>query len=241
MFTNSAGSCGVVGLEEKRSKVLIKGTKEGLLFFLADDGDFGEILEELEFKLQEAHDHFFDGPVTDVTIQAGNRILTEDQETALRAVFDGHKNLVVRRILSDDLTFPLRRQQPPIRVVSGTVRSGQVLTFDEDVLLLGDVNPGGVLQSAGDVLILGALRGIAHAGCRGARDRIIAASLFVPTQLRIADQLSRPPEGWSRADWVMQFAYLEGERIFIDQIHQLSRIRPEVGLYFQKEGERANG
>ena len=231
----------MVALGEQRNNVLIKGTKDGLVFVLAEDGDFAEILEELAFKLQEAHDQFFHGPATDVTIQTGNRSLTVEQEAALRAVFDGRQNLVVRRIESAAPASPQRRQQPQIRVVSGTVRSGQVWTFDEDVLLLGDVNPGGLLQSAGDVFILGALRGIAHAGCRGDRDRIIAASLFVPTQLRIADQLSRPPEGWERADWAMQFAYLEDEQIFIEQIHQLSRIRPEVGLYFLKEGERANG
>lgn len=231
----------MVTLEEKRNKVRIKGTKDGLVFFLADDGDFEGVLQDLTFHLQEAHDQFFNGPAMDVTIQTGRRILTVEQETALRAVFDGHHNLHIRRIESDAHAHPYRRQPMPIRIISGTVRSGQVMTFDEDILLLGDVNPGGILQSAGDVLILGALRGIAHAGCRGARDRIIAASLFAPTQLRIADRLSRPPEEWSEADWVMQFAYLDGERIFIDQIQQLSRIRPEIGLYFQKEGERANG
>jgi len=231
----------VVGLEEKRSKVLIKGTKDGLLFHLADDGDFEDILNELALKLREAPEHFFDGPTMDVTIQVGSRMLTADEEAALRAVFHGHRNLVVRRIVADTQTITLPRQHSPIRVISGTVRAGQVLTFEEDVLLLGDVNPGGILQSAGDVLILGALRGIAHAGCRGARDRIIAAALFVPTQLRIADQLSRPPEEWSKNDWAMQFAYLDGEHIYIDQIQHLSRIRPEAGLYFQMEGERANG
>lgn len=228
-------------MEGKRSRVIIKGTKEGLLFMLEDEADFAEVLSELEFKLQEAHEHFFAGPIMNVTIQLGRRTLTAAQEVALRDVFKAQKSLVIREIQSDSPYLPLAFHTQNMRIISGTVRSGQVLKYEQDVLLLGDVNPGGMIQAAGDVLILGALRGIAHAGCKGARDRIIAASLFVPTQLRIADQISRPPEEWSEADWVMQFAYLEGERIFIDQIHHLSRIRPELGLYYLKEGERANG
>jgi len=231
----------VVAVEGKRSRVIIKGMKDGLLFLLEDEADFAEVLSELEFKLQEAHEHFFDGPAMNVTIQLGRRALTAAQEEALRQVFAGQKSLVIREIRSDSPSLLQASHTRNLRIVSGTVRSGQVLRYEQDVLLLGDVNPGGIIQSAGDVLVLGALRGIAHAGCRGARDRIIAASLFVPTQLRIAGHISRPPEEWSEADWVMQFAYLEGDRIFIDQIHHLSRIRPELSLYFLKEGERANG
>src|SRR5699024_6098067 len=70
-------------------------------------------------------------------------------------------------------------------------RSGQVLRVEGDLLLIGDVNPGGKVVATGDIYIMGNLRGIAHAGINGNRKAIIAASYMKPTQLRIADYISR--------------------------------------------------
>ena len=43
--------------------------------------------------------------------------------------------------------------------VHGTLRSGRVVRFDGDVVLIGDVNPGAKIIATGDVLILGKLKG----------------------------------------------------------------------------------
>lgn len=48
--------------------------------------------------------------------------------------------------------------------VAKIVRSGQVLETEGDLLLIGDVNPGGMVKAGGNIFILGSLRGIAHAG-----------------------------------------------------------------------------
>ena len=36
-----------------------------------------------------------------------------------------------------------------------------------DLLLIGDVNPGGTVMAGGNIFIMGSLKGIAHAGCYG--------------------------------------------------------------------------
>ena len=96
----------------------------------------------------------------------------------------------------------------------GTVRAGEHLEVDGAVLVLGDVNPGARISARGDVLIWGRLRGIAHAGCHGARHARIVALQLRPLQLRIADAVARgpeepPPEG------VTEQARLEGDEIAI--------------------------
>jgi septum site-determining protein MinC len=75
-----------------------------------------------------------------------------------------------------------------------TVRSGQRVVHDGHLVIFGDVNAGAEVMAGGDVLIFGALRGLAHAGCYGDEGaRIVAASLR-PPQLRIAGKIARSPE-----------------------------------------------
>lgn len=76
-----------------------------------------------------------------------------------------------------------------------TVRSGQSVAFDGDVVIIGDVNPGGEILATGDIVVMGTLRGVAHAGASGNRQAMVAAMRLVPTQLRIGDIVARPPDG----------------------------------------------
>ena len=75
-----------------------------------------------------------------------------------------------------------------------TVRSGVEIRHRGSVIILGDVNPGGIVVADGDILIWGRLRGVAHAGAQGNSECTIMALQMEPTQLRIADALARAPE-----------------------------------------------
>ena len=63
------------------------------------------------------------------------------------------------------------------------------------MVIVGDVNPGSEIIATGDILIMGNLRGLAHAGAKGDKTSIVAAFRLQPTQIRIANYISRPPEG----------------------------------------------
>lgn len=75
-----------------------------------------------------------------------------------------------------------------------TVRSGTEIRHPGTVIILGDINPGGIVVAEGDIVVWGRLRGIAHAGSGGNRDCLIMALQMEPTQLRIADAVARAPE-----------------------------------------------
>lgn len=76
----------------------------------------------------------------------------------------------------------------------GTLRSGEQLIGEGDILLLGDVNPGARVEASGNILIWGRLRGIAHAGKEGNESSKIIALELRPLQLRIANAIARGPE-----------------------------------------------
>jgi septum site-determining protein MinC len=76
-----------------------------------------------------------------------------------------------------------------------TLRSGNSVRYDGDVFLFGDVNPGAHISATGNVVILGALKGMAHAGVNGDETAfILALDLRSFTQLRIARHIATAPE-----------------------------------------------
>ncbi len=71
-----------------------------------------------------------------------------------------------------------------VLTVHQTVRSGSCVRFPGDVQVFGDVNPGAQVIAGGNILVYGALKGMAHAGTRDDGAVILAFDLR-PTQLRI--------------------------------------------------------
>ncbi|GAB6158219.1 hypothetical protein JCM39194_14190 [Desulfotomaculum varum] len=79
-------------------------------------------------------------------------------------------------------------------LVQRTLRSGQSVYHDGNVVILGDVNPGAEVVAAGNIIVMGSLRGVVHAGAKGDTGAVILAFRLRPTQLRIANHITRPPE-----------------------------------------------
>ncbi|WP_375541292.1 septum site-determining protein MinC [Paenibacillus sp. L3-i20] len=210
----------------EKQHIMIKGVKEGLLFLLDDQCAFETLLAELQYKLEKTHQQLLTGPLVHIHVKLGTREITDEQKEQLAAIIRAQGNLMIGSIESEATSAPNEaalKVQP--HVVTSIVRSGQTLEHDGDLLLIGDVNPGGTLLCTGDIYVMGALKGMAHAGIGGRQDVIIATSLMRPTQLRIAGVVSRPPEEWLTGDAAMEFAYLIEGQMQIDKLSQLFRIR----------------
>jgi septum site-determining protein MinC len=217
-------------MSSSKSLVVMKGVKEGLLFRLDDKAPADEVIQELYEKLNHTHSQFLYGPLAHVVVRVGHRPLTDSLREAILDAFSARGNLVVKSISGEpDAKAWAPQSSLDLKTMTHIVRSGQTLHVDEDVLLIGDVNPGGTITSNGSIIILGSLRGIAHAGQSGNAQAIIIASHLRPTQLRIAGVISRPPDEWGFEEAFMEFAYLHDGFMEIDKIHQLHRIRPQFG------------
>lgn len=79
-------------------------------------------------------------------------------------------------------------------VVDHTLRSGQRVESAGTVVVLGDVNPGAEVVAGGDVIVVGKLRGLAHAGAEGNAGAAIWALELAAKQLRIAGHVAVAPE-----------------------------------------------
>lgn len=212
--------------------VTIKGVKDGLVFILSDTCLYTELIEELTHKLNKTHDQILSGPSVAVQVKIGTRVLNQAEREQIAGLIGSRENLLVQTIETERPApaEPLDRSER-ITVIKGIVRSGQVVDHAGNLLLFGDVNPGGSIQATGSIYIMGSLRGLAHAGKDGDELAIIAASHLCPTQLRIAGVISRPPDEWEfEKEAFMEFAHIRDGDMVIDKISQLYRIRPEAQI-----------
>ena len=70
-----------------------------------------------------------------------------------------------------------------------SMRSGQKIEFEGSIVILGDVNYGAEVVAEDNIVVLGVLRGMAHAGAKGNVDAIIAAHRIDSPQIRIASKI----------------------------------------------------
>ncbi len=72
-----------------------------------------------------------------------------------------------------------------------TLRSGQTVSYEGNIFLIGDAHPGSEINATGDITVWGILGGIVHAGAKGNTDAKVRALKLNPIQLRIANLYSR--------------------------------------------------
>ncbi|MXV78040.1 septum site-determining protein MinC [Candidatus Poribacteria bacterium] len=136
-------------------------------------------LKELETHLTKSYD----------LVVSGVNVLDEKDESPILAAPTTHS-------ISEELSLDTPMHVENAQVVRQTIRSGQTTScLTGSVILYGDVNPGGEVIASGDIVVLGALRGSAHAGANGRLSSVIIAMDLVPLQLQIGTYVNRPPLG----------------------------------------------
>lgn len=83
------------------------------------------------------------------------------------------------------------KNQGGTKIIAKTVRSGGFIESTASVVVLADVNAGAEIIAADDIIVLGTLRGVAHAGFHGNDKAVIWAREIRSPQLRIANVLAQ--------------------------------------------------
>ena len=97
----------------------------------------------------------------------------------------------------------------------GSLRSGQRIEEERSIVILGDVNSGAEVISADNIVVLGTLRGLAHAGAKGNKQAMIAAGRLDTAQMRIANivkEFDRDQETLHK----LAYAYVEDDKIIVE-------------------------
>jgi septum site-determining protein MinC len=218
---------------KKMQNVTIKGTKDGIILQLDDSCSYEELKKEIDQKLSANTRTNEDDPLTTVKVQVGNRYITKEQHEEIKELILQKKNLVVDEIVTNVITIEeaeRRKAENEVKSFNRIVRSGQVLEVPGDLLLVGDVNPGGTVKAGGNIYVMGTLKGIAHAGCQGDDQAVITAAVMKPSQLRISDCINRSPDRNDENEMKMlECAYIDDNRqIVVDRIQVLMHLRPNL-------------
>lgn len=97
----------------------------------------------------------------------------------------------------------------------GSLRSGQRIEVEGSIVIIGDVNSGAEVIAGDNVIVIGTLRGLAHAGAKGNKEAIIAVSTLDAVQLRISNivrEIDRDEEEIREHAYI----YVENDKIEID-------------------------
>lgn len=215
--------------------ISFKATVNGLILIMRGEDDFEAIYEQIEKKL-ESSGRFFKG--ASLAVKYRGRKLTTEQEQKVSELLSKKTNAEIKSF-DEDLSQPDKEmeeveknwEKPKMRMMffkgleegvtkfyKGTVRSGQLVSFEGNLVIIGDVNPGGEILATGNVIVMGSLRGMVHAGADGNKEAVVAALNLQPTQLRIADVITRPPDTKeNRSSLIPEMAVVKDDIVYIER------------------------
>lgn len=205
-----------------KDEISIKGTRDGLLIELGV-GAWHNVLAGLERRIASTPDFFRGARVAlnvgsrrllDIDARAARDmlaqydvvlwgIISEDDETQHMAALMGLNAQLPRREPppapatppSTELAGARLPDDPDAGLIARrTLRSGQQLRHPGSITVIGDVNPGAEIVAGGDIVVWGKLRGVVHAGAMGDANAVVCALDMQPTQLRIAQHITRSPD-----------------------------------------------
>ncbi len=113
----------------------------------------------------------------------------------------------------------------PTVYIRRTIRSGQSISSDGNIVIVGDVNPGAEIIAKGDVTVWGILAGIVHAGSEGNNFARIRALKLNPVQIRIGEVFARRPDTVNlpfiqkTSEYTPEEAFTHKGNIIIKKIH----------------------
>ncbi len=130
------------------------------------------------------------------------------------------KSLKINSIFIDEqkaknklLILNSKKQEDVLR--QGTVRSGDRISSNGNLFIIGDVNPGAIVSAKKNIYVWGKLLGIAFAGKGGNKNASIASLYLNPLQLRIADIVAIGPKDKPK-NYYPEIAVLENRIITIN-------------------------
>lgn len=195
----------VLGKEEITLKINEKAKEE-------------EIVECLEEKIPELKRLYQDEKtpifVTGKVLKEKEmRIVQEkiQKEIEVKIEFDSPKALglhEIKRAFSEEI------ESSETKFFRGSLRSGKKIEYEGSVVVLGDVNSGAEVIAGENIVIVGTLRGMAHAGAKGNRKAMISAVSIEAPQIRIADIIKETEKEEEQEK--KTYAHIEENKIIIE-------------------------
>ncbi len=174
-----------------RSCIKVNLTNENLIIKLNEEENQKEIVENLKKKMPGLKKLYKDAKtpilVTGRNLNENDRVEIKNiiqEKLDVKVSFDAPLELGLHGIKK---SFNQEIESSQTKFHRGSIRSGKRIEYEGSIVVLGDVNGGAEVIAGDNVVVLGVLRGLAHAGARGNKKAVIAAASIECKQIRIAD------------------------------------------------------
>jgi septum site-determining protein MinC len=174
------------------NNIRISQTTNEILINISITSDISEIIEELEMKLPKLREFY---QTSTIPIRVTGRLFTDSEREKIKRIIQNEIHVDIKFDEVSDLlglhaikkTFEVDTDISETKFIQSSLRSGKREEYPGSIVVCGDVNAGAELIAGGNILILGSLRGLAHAGANGNTMAFISANNIDPTQIRIAN------------------------------------------------------
>ena len=201
------------------SSISINLKKDEVLIKIDDNAVHRKILSELSKKLKELKKMYQD---EQTPIRVTGKVLTNKELEEVRKVIKREIDVEIKfdtptTLGLHSITRSYKRDVGKSETTfhRGSLRSGQKLEVEGSIVVIGDVNSGAEVIAADNIAVIGNLRGLAHAGAKGNKDAVIAASALDVVQIRISNivrEIDRDEEGVRNH----AFIYVDEDKIVIE-------------------------
>lgn len=208
---------------KETNHIKIQLNKDKILIKMSPKATYEDILKEVQDKLPKLSKLYQDEktPIYIVGKNLDNEQMEELEKMITEKIdvevdFDSPKELGlsgIKKTYEEDLTIS------EVKFYKGSVRSGMRMEYEKSIVIMGDVNAGAEIIAGGNIVITGALRGLAHAGAKGNTKAIICARGIETPQVRIANivkEMDSIPEMNAERCAKQDFAHVENGEIVIN-------------------------
>ena len=151
-----------------------------------------EIIKELEIKLPRLKEYYQNSTLP---IRITGRLFSDPEKERVKELISQEIHVEIKFDTISDLlglhaikkTFEADTEITQTKFILNSLRSGQREEYQGSIVVCGDVNFGAEIIAGGNIMVLGALRGLAHAGANGNVMAFISANFIDVTQIRIAN------------------------------------------------------
>lgn len=171
--------------------ISFRGEREGI--YIDVSGSLDQAKLELDRKFKSSKNFYKDAKIVDIRSKDLKDSDLIDLKLTLKYKYGLEIDIDINHLEKEDKSVNLV-EEGETKFVQKTLRSGQHIKYSGNVVVIGDVNPGAIIEAGGNIIVIGSLRGVAHAGVSGNKTAFISAYTLKPTQLRIAEIISRPPD-----------------------------------------------
>ncbi|MBA1434366.1 septum site-determining protein MinC [Bombilactobacillus bombi] len=171
--------------------VTLKGKGNKYYLEINSDESFSQTLVELKSLLEKLKQTMPKSvKKTPIVLDTQYRLLKDEQLEQIQKVISKFSIFELQQVVSQVWSRQKVKQllnRSFLNIETRIIRSGKVVDYQGNLLLLGNVHKGAVIRAQGDIYVAGQVDGIIHAGYPDNNDAIITGNIRRASQIRISD------------------------------------------------------